>query len=131
MRFILFALIALVLTAEPADKEAATAAGQKWLILLDKEKYDDSWKEAAAMFKDEVTQQQWIDSLKQFRQPLGGMVARSVARIDFTRTLRGAPEADYSIIHFKTDFSNKTGVTERLTLVKEESGWKASAYAIH
>jgi len=130
MRFIVFALIALVLTARPVEEEA-TAAGQKWLTLLDKEKYDDSWKEAAAMFKDQVAQQQWIDSLKQFRQPLGGMVTRSVARIDFTKTLRGAPDADYSIIHFKTDFSNKTGVTERLTLVKEEGGWKAAAYAIH
>jgi hypothetical protein len=130
MRLLLFALIALVLTASPAEDEA-TAAGQKWLVLLDHEKYADSWKESATMFRDLVTQEQWIASLKQFRQPMGGLVTRSVDRIDFTRTLRGAPDAEYSVIHFKTDFANKTAVTERLTLVKENGTWQAAAYALH
>ena len=106
MRFVLLALIAAVLTAAPAGEEAATA-GQKWLTLLDAEKYEDSWKQAASMFRDQVGQQQWIASLKQFRQPLGGIVTRSVGRIDFTKSLRGAPDADYSIIHFKTDSLTK------------------------
>jgi hypothetical protein len=42
------------------------------------------------MFRDQVGQQQWIASLKQFRQPLGSIVTRSVGRVDFTKTLRGA-----------------------------------------
>ncbi len=130
MRLILFVLISLVLAAAPAEEEAATA-GQKWLTLLDNQKYNESWQQSASMFRKEVAQQQWIDSLKQFRQPLGGLVTRSVARVNFTKTLRGAPDADYSIIHFKTDFANKSGVTERLTLVKEDGTWQAAAYAIH
>jgi len=130
MRLIVLALSALLLTATPAEEEAATA-GQKWLTLLDTEKYLDSWKQAASMFRDQVSQEQWIASLTQFRQPLGHMVARSVARIDFTKTLRGAPDADYRIIHFKTDFTNKTAVTERLTLVRENGALRAAAYAIH
>jgi hypothetical protein len=112
-------------------EDAATAAGQQWLALLDKGKYADSWKDSAAMFREQVSEEQWIASLQRFRQPLGGMVTRAVARIDFTKTLRGAPDADYSIIHFKTDFTNKTAVTERLTLVKENGAWQAAAYAIH
>jgi len=83
------------------------------------------------MFRDQVGEDQWVASLTQFRQPLGHLAARSVARIDFTRTLRGAPDAEYSIIHFKTDFTKKTAVTERLTLVKENGAWQAAAYAIH
>jgi hypothetical protein len=130
MRFIVLALATLVLTATPTEEEAATA-GQKWLTLLDNEKYVDSWKEAASMFRDQVGEDQWVASLTQFRQPLGHLAARSVARIDFTRTLRGAPDAEYSIIHFKTDFTKKTAVTERLTLVKENGAWQAAAYAIH
>jgi hypothetical protein len=130
MRFLLLALTALILTAAPPEDEA-TATGQKWLALLDHEKYDESWKQSSSMFRDQVEQEQWIASLKQFRQPLGGMLTRSVARIDFTKTLRGAPDADYSIIHFKTDFTNKTAVTERLTLVRESGEWHTAAYAIH
>ena len=47
------------------------------------------------------------------------------------KTLRGAPDGNYAIIHFTTSFKNKAGVTERLTLVKEDGKWQAAAYAIH
>jgi hypothetical protein len=42
-----------------------------------------------------------------------------------------APDGDYAIIHFTTSFKNKSNVTERLTLVKEDGTWRVAAYAIH
>ena len=80
---------------------------------------------------DQVKQEQWIVSLKRFRDPLGPVVTRTAAHVDFTKTLRGAPDGDYAIIHFTTTFKNKSDVTERLTLVKEDGKWQAAAYAIH
>jgi hypothetical protein len=126
----LIAIFTLMLAGAPAEQESVTA-GQKWLTLLDDQKYEESWKQAASMFRDQVQQDQWVASLKQFRDPLGAMLSRSTARIDFTKTLRGAPDGDYAIIHFKTDFKNKNAVTERLTLVKEGGQWQTAAYAIH
>ena len=121
---------ALTLVAAP-DAEEASTSGQKWLALLDDQKYAESWKQAGAMFRSEVTQEQWIASLQRFRDPLGSMVSRASARIDFAKTLRGAPDGDYAIIHFTTSFKNKSDVTERLTLVKEDGKWQVAAYAIH
>jgi hypothetical protein len=112
------------------DAEEASTSGQKWLALLDDQKYDESWSQAGSLFRSEVTQEQWIASLKRFRDPLGSMVSRASARIDFAKTLRGAPDGDYAIIHFTTSFKNKD-VTERLTLVKEDGKWQVAAYAIH
>jgi hypothetical protein len=112
------------------DSEEASTSGQKWLALLDDQKYDESWNQAGSLFRSEVTQEQWIASLKRFRDPLGPMVSRASARIDFAKTLRGAPDGDYAIIHFTTSFKNKD-VTERLTLVKEDGKWQVAAYAIH
>jgi hypothetical protein len=51
--------------------------------------------------------------------------------VNFAKTLRAAPDGDYAIIHYTTDFKNKSTVTERLTLVKEDGRWQAAAYAIH
>jgi hypothetical protein len=116
--------------AGPAEEEAS-AAGEKWLALLDDLKYEESWKQAASMFRDEVKQEQWVASLKRFRDPMGTLVSRTVSRVDFAKTLRGAPDGDYAIIHYTTDFKNKSAVTERLTLVKEDDRWQAAAYAIH
>jgi len=121
------ALIAVAATPE----EEASAIGQKWLALLDDQKYEESWTQASAMFRSEVTQERWLAALKQSRAPLGSVDSRTTARVDFTKSLRGAPDGDYAIIHYTTGFKNKTGVTERLTLVKEDGKWQAAAYAIH
>jgi Protein of unknown function (DUF4019) len=121
---------ALMTFAGPAEDEAS-AAGQKWLALLDDQKYEESWQQAASMFRDQVKQEQWIVSLKRFRDPLGSLVSRTASRVDFTKTLRAAPDGDYAIIHFTTTFKNKSDVTERLTLVKEDGKWQAAAFAIH
>jgi hypothetical protein len=119
----------LAVGATPEDE--AAAAGEKWLVLLDNHKYEDSWKQAGSMFRGEVTQEQWVGSLEKFREPLGASVTRKATRVNFAKTLRAAPDGDYAIIHYTTDFTNKSTVTERLTLVKEDGRWQAAAYAIH
>ena len=135
MRLIFFLTLAGIAgagmaVAAAADEEAVTA-GQKWLSLLDDQKYQESWNQAASMFRDQVTPEQWLASLKRFRDPLGSLVSRTSSRVDFAKTLRGAPDGDYAILHFTTAFKNKSDVTERLTLVKEDGKWQAAAYAIH
>ena len=120
---------AMMMIAGPAEDEAS-ASGKKWLTLLDEQKYEESWKQAGTTFRDQVKQGDWVASLKRFREPLGSLVSRAPARVDFTKSLRGAPDGDYAIIHFTTSFTNKS-VTERLTLMKEGEKWQVAAYAIH
>jgi hypothetical protein len=121
---------ALMTAATPAEEEAS-ASGEKWLALLDDAKYDESWKLAGSMFRQQVSQDEWVGSLNRWRQPMGPTLSRTTARVDFAKTLRGAPDGDYAIIHYTTTFKNKSGVTERLTLVKEDGSWRMAAYAIH
>ena len=98
---------------------------------MDDQKYEESWNQAGSMFRDQVMPEQWVASLKRFRQPLGGLVSRASSRVEFAKTLRGAPDGDYAIIHFTTSFKNGSAVTERLTLVMEDGRWQVAAYAIH
>ena len=140
MRLINFRFICIVIlagiasavmsVAAPADEEASMS-GVKWLSLIDNQKYEESWRQAASMFRDQVKQEQWVMALKRSREPMGPVGSRTSSRVDFVKTLRGAPDGDYAIIHFTTSFKNKAGVTERLTLVKEDGRWQAAAYAIH
>jgi hypothetical protein len=121
---------AVMTVAAPAEDEAS-AAGQKWLALLDDQKYEESWNQAGSMFRGEVNKDQWVTVLKQLREPMGPMISRATARVDLVKSLRGAPDGEYAIIHFTTSFKNKSDVTERLTLVKEDGRWQAAAYATH
>jgi hypothetical protein len=120
----------LISAATPAEEEAS-GIGQKWLTLLDDQKYEESWNQAGSMFRDEVKHDQWIAVLNRLRTPMGPMISRTTARVDFVKTLAGAPDGEYAIIHYTTSFQNKSGVTERLTLVKEDGKWQAAAYATH
>ena len=130
MRTILFIFLAAVMTAAAPAEDEVSAIGQTWLSLLDDQKYQDSWKQAGSMFRSQVKQDEWVAVLKRARDPLGPLDARAVSRVDFAKTLRGAPDGEYAIIHYKTDFKTKS-VTERLTLVKEDGKWQVMAYAIH
>jgi Protein of unknown function (DUF4019) len=98
---------ALLTFAGPAEGEASTA-GPKWLALLDDQKYEESWQQAASMFRDQVKQDQWVVFLKRFRDPLGPPVSRTASRVDFAKTLRAAQDGDYAIVHFTTTFKNKS-----------------------
>jgi Protein of unknown function (DUF4019) len=119
----------LILIGAPQEEEAAGDA-KKWLALLDDHKYEESWTQASEMFRSQVSQEQWIAALKRSREPLGSTVSRTRTRLQFSKTLRGAPDADYAILHYETSFSSKTG-TERLTLVKEDGKWKMVAFGIY
>jgi Protein of unknown function (DUF4019) len=122
-------LLTVVMAA--SEQEEISGIGVKWLSLLDDEKYEESWRQASSMFRDQVTLEIWLASLNRFRKPMGTMVSRSVSRVEFTKSLRGAPDGDYAVVHFSTSFRNQSGATERLTLVKEEGKWETAAYAIH
>lgn len=135
MRFatlvLLTAIASLVTHAAASDEEESRKSGEAWLSLVDAQKYEESWHEASVQFRSAVTQEQWASALKNARDPLGPMVSRTQARVNFSKTLRGAPDGDYVIFHFTTSFKNKEGVTERLTVVQEEGKWRVVAYAIH
>jgi hypothetical protein len=119
----------LIMIGAPAEEDAAKT-GQKWLSLVDDQKYEESWHQASSMFRSEVTQAQWFAALKRSREPLGPVVSRIPSRVQFSKFLRGAPEGDYAIIHFTTSFTGKSA-TERLTLVKEDGKWQMAAYGIY
>lgn len=126
----LTAFCAAAIVARATPEEDAAKAGQKWLSLVDEQKYEESWNQASPMFRSQVPKEQWVDSLKRFREPLGMVVSRTVSRVQFATELRGAPDGDYAIIHFTTEFAQK-GATERLTLIKEDERWQTVAYGIY
>jgi hypothetical protein len=119
----------VAMAAGPADDEVSLS-GQKWLSLLDDQQYEESWDRAGAQFRDSVMKDQWADSLRRSRRPLGMLVSRTASRVDYAKTLRGSQDGEYAIIHYTTALEHKT-ITERLTLVKEDGKWQVAAYAIH
>jgi hypothetical protein len=127
---ILTAISANLITIAAQSEENVARDAQKWLALVDDQKYEESWMQASSMFRSEVKQEQWIGALNRSREPLGAVTSRTRTRLQFSKTLRGAPDGDYAILHYQTSFASKSA-TERLTLVKEDGRWQMAAYGIY
>jgi hypothetical protein len=110
---------------------SALAAANKWLALVDSEKYAESWKEAADIFRDTVQPQLWVESMKALRGPMGKMISRKVETEVFKTVLPGAPKGQYVVIEFKTSFKNLKVAVETVTPALGKDGvWRVSGYFI-
>ena len=113
------------------QEAAATASAEKWLNLIDTGKYADSWTEAAALFKNTLTQAEWEQKLNAVRKPLGALVSRNVMSTTSHTSLPDVPDGEYVGIQFKASFTNKEEAVETVTSMKEEDGsWRIIGYFI-
>jgi hypothetical protein len=115
----------------PALKAVGKAqeAAKAWLALIDDAKYAAGWDGAAAMLKDKVEKDFCVESIKAARAPFGTVKSRTLKSATYTTTLPGAPEGEYVVIQYDTQFENKSEVIETITPMLEKDGsWKVSGY---
>jgi len=122
------------ITAFAADstmETAALSAAEKWLTLVDSQKYIESWKEAATLFKNAVQPKQWEQSMVAVREPLGKLISRKVKTKVYKSSLPGTPDGEYVVIQFDSSFKNKRVAVETVTPMMDQDGiWRVSGYYI-
>ena len=118
--------------AQNASKEkAAVSAAEKWLALVDKAEYTESWKEAAAYFRDRVTEQGWKQMSRSVRKPLGRLVSRKLETLKYETSLPGVADGQYVLMQFDTSFANKKSAVETVTAVMDkDETWRVTGYYI-
>jgi len=129
---IVLAFLAVSAIADSSGKEkAAVISAEKWLTLVDSEKYAESWKEASELFRNAINQEQWKQSLQAVRKPLGKLVTRKIKTKTYKTSLPGAPDGEYVVIQFQTSFENKKEAVETVTPMMDKDGkWRVSGYYI-
>jgi hypothetical protein len=127
-------IMVLILSAVPAlagssEKEtSAVISAEKWLGMVDSEKYAESWKEAAELFRNAIKPEQWKQSLQAVRKPLGKLVTRKIKTTTCRTSLPGAPDGEYVVIEFETSFEHKKSAIETVTPMLDKDGkWRVSA----
>jgi hypothetical protein len=115
--------------AGPAEDEAAAAA-KTWLALIDATNYAESYKDAADIFHEGISEAKWEALVQSGRGKAGTLKSRAFQSAELTKTLPGVPDGDYAIVSFQTDFETKGASTEVITLVREDGNWKVGGYYI-
>ena len=118
--------------AASADKErlAERAAG-KWLALVDAGEYDTAWERAASLFKMQVSRGQWRAAAAAARKPLGSMSGRRLITANYVTSLPGAPDGEYVVLQYRSEFENKKSAIETVTPMLDRDGsWRVSGYYV-
>ena len=139
MRNCIFILLGILLfticgCAQESNSEAeklAIASAQSWLEFVDVEKYAESWEEAAELFKLAISEIKWVESIQTVRKPLGKVISRKLDSQKYMTSLPGAPDGEYVVIQYKTEFENKKSAVETITPMLDNDGkWRVSGYYI-
>jgi DNA-binding CsgD family transcriptional regulator len=106
-------------TSSAAATEPADAA-RAWLELGDRGRWEDGWRATGDAFRRLNTVAVWADTGAKVRGPLGAVRSREV----LSQEEIPAPPAGLTVVKFRTDFANKPGVVETITLAREGGVWK-------
>ncbi len=131
LSLILLVSLCAVVQAQPKPEQVAQQSSDAWLALVDSGKYADSWQEASQFFKAAVTKDQWQNTLRAARDPLGKMRSRKLKSATYTKTLPGAPDGEYVVIQYESSFEHKQSAVETVTPMLDKDGkWRVSGYFI-
>ncbi len=103
----------------PAES-AAVLAARDWLALVDKGDWTASWDATGQSFKALNTVDIWAKASETVRPPLGALRSRVlISEVDVP-----APPYGYQMVKFRTDYANKAGAVETVSLMREGGAWR-------
>ena len=106
--------------AAPVTETPVTRAASAFLALLDAGNWQESWDATGESFRSLNTVAAWQAASEQARVPLGRMLSRQL----LSEADVPAPPKGYRMVRFRTDFENKRGATETVSLDREGDSWK-------
>lgn len=116
---------------ETVGKEKARVADDRWLALVDAEKWNDSWKEASAAFRKAVPEDKWMAGVERVRGPLGKVLKRKLGSAAYSTTLPGMPDGQYVLSQYRTSFEHKADAVETVVAQVDADGtWRISGYYV-
>ena len=129
--FLIIICLACMNSIAGDDEKDALQAAEEWLMLIDASDFGASWDNAAAMFKNAITKEQWEKAIRPIKSAIGDIISREMKSAKYTASLPGAPDGEYVVIQFSTSFTNKKSAIETVTPMKDPDGkWRVSGYYI-
>ena len=106
--------------AATAIDPAIEATARRWLALVDQGRWDESWAATGSAFRALNTSAIWATASERARAPLGAVRSRTLLTHDGVP----APPEGYEMLKFRTDFANRRGAVETISLAREGGGWR-------
>lgn len=114
----------------PAAQQAALAASQPWLALLDAGDYAEAWRGAAPLFRELESAEAWAAKAQRYRDPLGALEARTLHTNTYFTDPWNAPPGPYAVLVFDSRWE-AGAIYEIVNMQRQEDGsWLAAGYDV-
>jgi hypothetical protein len=113
-----------------AATDAAAKAAQAWLALDDADNWDACWDALAPGVKGQIARDAFADSLRTVRNELGKVKTRRPHAVTFTHKMPGAPDGDYVVLQYDTDFANGSALETVIPMRTPDGSWRVSGYFV-
>ena len=128
-------LVLLISSSVHTDESEAVAAARDsvdtWLELIDAGQFSESLESASPILRNAITDENWNQSLRGSRSPLGTVQSRKLLGAKFANDLPGVPPGVYVVFGFASVFQEHDNIIETVTAKKDDNGvWRVAGYFI-
>ncbi|RGP40479.1 Non-specific serine/threonine protein kinase [Altererythrobacter insulae] len=117
--------------ATPVAEPDSLARAENFLKFVDSDDWAGSWEAAGASFRDQATLEEWTGAIEPVREQVGKLQSRKLLSVQRTSTLPSAPEGEYEILQYESEFSGvDIGAVETLIMVQVGEGWDVAGYFV-
>nr|WP_298896631.1 DUF4019 domain-containing protein [uncultured Altererythrobacter sp.] len=115
----------------PAENPESLDRAENFLKFVDAGDYAGSWQATGPLFQAEASADEWVSMVEPVRKPLGAVKERNLTNVQRASTLPGAPEGEYEVLQFQTDFAGEEGLAiETIVMLQGEQGWEVTGYFV-
>ena len=115
---------------EVEAQEKVLQASQAWLALIDEEKLSQSWEQAGDMFRENIKREDWVNAVRQTREPLGKFKDRTLYNASYTTSLPTVPSGEYFVIQYQASYTQKSAIETITMSLGEDGTWRCIGYYI-
>jgi len=114
---------------ENRTNETPQSAAEAFLVLIDQDKYQESWAEASTWLRSTSNAIEWAEHAGRIREPLGVVSHRAFNSVELEDALEDMPEGSYALVFFDTTLENSGTASEMVGLMLEDdSTWRVIGY---
>jgi Protein of unknown function (DUF4019) len=118
--------------ADPHATEESAAERQAlgFLGYLDDGRFADSYAYTGMLLRAKADSGAYAAQIQKARAGTGALQARELIDAAYNTSVEGAPQGQYVILHYHSNFANRPDTVETITLALAKGYWRVDGYYI-
>ena len=113
-----------------AEELAAERQALGFLGYLDEGRFADSYAYTGMLLRAQADREAFAAQIQKARAGTGALQARELIDAIYDTSVEGAPQGQYVILHYHSNFASRQDTVETITLALAKGYWRVDGYYI-